>query len=124
MRIGGLGRENQGETAAGRKARWCFGKAEMVMTGPSRSNWMESAKMLGVGLEMGIVIGGMTYLGHLGDEKWGWSPWLTLGGCLGGLAVSIFNVIQQMGKAAVSGKHKTKESGIDATMNKQMKKDE
>ncbi len=38
--------------------------------------------MIGRGLEVGAVIGGLTYVGYLGDERYGTGPWLTLAGAL------------------------------------------
>jgi Putative F0F1-ATPase subunit Ca2+/Mg2+ transporter len=37
-------------------------------------------RMIGRGMEMGAVIGGLTYVGYLGDERFGTGPWLTLSG--------------------------------------------
>ncbi len=44
------------------------------------------------------MIGGMTYLGHLADERWGLTPWLSLTGCLLGLTLGIYDVMRQMKK--------------------------
>jgi len=41
-------------------------------------------KALGVGLELSMVIGGMTYCGYWLDERFGTEPWLMLlGVCIG-----------------------------------------
>jgi F0F1-type ATP synthase assembly protein I len=44
------------------------------------------------------MIGGMTYLGHLADERWGLTPWMSLAGCLLGLTLGIYDVMRQMSK--------------------------
>lgn len=54
------------------------------------------ARVLAVGIELGVVIGGSTYLGYLADERWGFSPWLTLSGTLLGLAVGVVNVVREV----------------------------
>lgn len=56
-----------------------------VMHGYDPGTW----RLMGMGLELGALIGGVTYLGHLADVKWGTHPWLaasgailsTVGGC-------------------------------------------
>lgn len=42
----------------------------------------KTQRMLGMGLEVGLVIAVMTYGGHWLDEYWDTSPWLTLTGAL------------------------------------------
>lgn len=44
----------------------------------------QDIRALGIGLELSMVIGGMTYGGYWLDERWGTGPWLMLlGVCLG-----------------------------------------
>lgn len=61
-----------------------------------RTTLAPMARVLAVGIELGVIIGGSTYLGYLADERWGWSPWLTLGGSLLGLTVGLMNVIREV----------------------------
>ena len=39
-------------------------------------------RLAGLGLELGLMIGGLTYLGHLADRRFQTDPWLTLAGVL------------------------------------------
>lgn len=64
---------------------------------PSPMGYSPSAwKMIGRGLELGAIIGGMTYLGHLGDEYWGTGPWLTLCGALMATLGGSYNLVKEM----------------------------
>ncbi|MCC7408643.1 MAG: AtpZ/AtpI family protein [Phycisphaeraceae bacterium] len=61
-----------------------------------RTTLAPMARVLAVGIELGVVIGGSTYLGYLADERWGCSPWLTLGGSLLGLTAGVMNVVREV----------------------------
>lgn len=73
----------------------------------TQSSWVGSARVLGVGLEVGIMIGGMTYLGHLADERWATTPWVTLAGCLSGLSLGIYNLVHEVRNLEKQRKNKS-----------------
>ncbi len=60
--------------------------------GYSPSAW----RMAGRGMELGLIIGGLTFLGHLGDQKWGTGPWLTLAGAILATVGGSYNLVKDM----------------------------
>lgn len=66
------------------------------MAAPASSSGWRTARVLAMGLELGVLIGGMTYLGSLGDDRWKLSPWLTLAGCLAGLTMGVGNLVREI----------------------------
>ena len=60
--------------------------------GYSPSAW----RMIGRGIEVGAIIGGLTYLGYLGDEQWETGPWLTLAGALLAMIGGSYNLAKDM----------------------------
>lgn len=52
------------------------------------------AAYLGLGLEMGLTVAGLTWLGHYLDERWGTAPWLLLTGGLVGAASALALLIR------------------------------
>ncbi len=52
--------------------------------------------MIGRGMEVGAVIGGLTYLGYLGDERYGTGPWLALTGTLMATVGGCYNLAKDM----------------------------
>lgn len=57
-------------------------------------------RLLGTGLELGVLIGGLTYLGHLGDQRWGTGPWLTLTGALVSMVGGVYNLSKEVLKTS------------------------
>lgn len=53
-------------------------------------------RMIGRGMELGLIIGGLTYLGHLGDEHWGTGPWLMLAGAILATLGGSYNLVKDM----------------------------
>jgi len=53
-------------------------------------------RMVGRGMELGAIIGGLTYLGHLGDERFGTGPWLMLTGALLATIGGCYNLAKSM----------------------------
>jgi hypothetical protein len=53
-------------------------------------------RMIGRGIELGAIIGGATFLGHLGDERWDTGPWLTLSGALLATVGGCYNLAKDM----------------------------
>lgn len=51
-------------------------------------------RLTGVGLELAVVIGGLTYVGHLIDSRYSSTPWATLAGALLGLVGGCANAIR------------------------------
>ncbi len=70
----------------------------MVKKGrPSPYGYSPSAwRMIGRGIEVGAIIGGLTYVGYLGDEKFGTDPWLTLAGALLATLGGTYNLAKDM----------------------------
>jgi putative F0F1-ATPase subunit (Ca2+/Mg2+ transporter) len=60
--------------------------------GYSPSAW----RLIGRGMELGVIIGGLTYLGHLGDEHWGTGPWLTFSGAVLATVGGSYNLVKDM----------------------------
>lgn len=52
------------------------------------------AAYLGLGLEMGLTVAGMTWLGFYLDQRWGTAPWLLLTGGLLGAASALALMIR------------------------------
>lgn len=60
-----------------------------------RASALRSAgRYLNLGLTFALAIGGMAYLGHWLDGRWGTDPWLTLAGSFLGMAVGFVNLFQ------------------------------
>ncbi len=53
-------------------------------------------RMIGRGIELGLIIGGMTFLGYLGDERWGTGPWLAFSGAMLGMLGGTYNLAKDM----------------------------
>ena len=67
-------------------------KRKRAPYGYSPSAW----KLIGRGIELGLIIGGLTYLGHLGDERWGTGPWLMLVGAVLATLGGSYNIVKDM----------------------------
>ncbi len=57
----------------------------------------KSYRVLGLGLELGLLIGGMTWLGFYLDGKFGTSPWLALSGALVATLGGSYTIYKTMG---------------------------
>ncbi len=56
-------------------------------------------KYAGLGFQMLVTIGGLSYLGHYLDKKWELStPWLTISLALFGVIASMYQVIKSLNK--------------------------
>ena len=53
-------------------------------------------QMIGRGMEMGLMIGGLTYVGHLGDQHFDTRPWLALTGALLAMIGGSYNLTKDM----------------------------
>jgi F0F1-type ATP synthase assembly protein I len=53
-------------------------------------------RMVGRGVELGAIIGGLTYLGYLGDERFATGPWLMLAGALLATVGGSYNLAKTM----------------------------
>jgi len=53
-------------------------------------------QLAGLGLELGLLIGGLTYLGYLADRKFNTSPWLTLAGTLTAMVGGCYTLAKQV----------------------------
>lgn len=60
--------------------------------GYSPSAW----RLIGRGIELGLIIGGLTYLGHLGDGHWGTGPWLAFSGAVLGTIGGSYNLAKDV----------------------------
>ena len=56
-----------------------------------------------MGLELGLIIGGLTFLGYLGDKRWGTEPWLALTGALLSTLGGCYNLIKEAAKMPTPG---------------------
>jgi len=64
---------------------------------PSPYGYSPSAwRMIGQGMEVGLIIGGLTYLGHLADQRYDTGPWLTLAGALLAMIGGSYNLAKDM----------------------------
>ena len=71
----------------------------MVSGSPTPRGYGPGAwQMIGRGLELGMIIGGLTYLGYLGDERFDTGPWLTLAGALLAMIGGSYNIAKGMFK--------------------------
>jgi F0F1-type ATP synthase assembly protein I len=59
---------------------------------PSRIPW----RLAGLGLELGMMIGGLAYLGYLADRRFDTSPWLTLTGVLTAMVGGCYALAKQV----------------------------
>ncbi|MCF8283503.1 MAG: AtpZ/AtpI family protein [Sphingobacteriales bacterium] len=56
-------------------------------------------KYAGMGFQMLVIIGGLTYLGHYLDGKWSFAtPWMTISLALFGIVASTYQIIKQLTK--------------------------
>ena len=53
-------------------------------------------QLAGLGMELGMMIGGMAYLGYLADRHFGSEPWLTLTGVLTAMAGGTYTLFKQV----------------------------
>ena len=53
-------------------------------------------KLMGMGLELGAIIGGLTFLGHLADRKLGTHPWLAFAGAMLATAGGTYNLAKEV----------------------------
>lgn len=53
-------------------------------------------RMVGRGIELGAIIGGLTFLGHLGDQRFDTGPWLTLAGAVLATVGGSYNLAKDM----------------------------
>ncbi len=67
-------------------------KGQQSPYGYSPSAW----RMIGRGMELGLVIGGLTYVGYLGDEWLDTGPWLMLAGALMATVGGSYNLAKDM----------------------------
>lgn len=49
-------------------------------------------RVLGLGLELAVAIGGLGWCGHWADERWGTGPWLVLTGITLGTVGGCWNI--------------------------------
>jgi F0F1-type ATP synthase assembly protein I len=64
--------------------------------GGSAKPKLTSARALGIGLELGTAIAGLTILGYFLDEYFDTEPTLTMIGCGLGLVGGVYNVIREV----------------------------
>ncbi len=62
------------------------------LTGPT-------ARLLGVGLELGAVIGGLTAVGYFADQAWDTGPYLALSGAVLGTSLGCYNAYRAINLA-------------------------
>ncbi len=67
-------------------------KGSTTPYGYSPSAW----RLVGRGIEVGLIIGVLTYLGHLGDQRWEAGPWLAMTGALLGMVGGVYNLAKDM----------------------------
>ncbi len=60
--------------------------------GYSPSAW----RMIGRGMELGAIIGGLTLLGHWGDQRFDTGPWLMLTGAVLATLGGSYNLAKDM----------------------------
>ncbi len=77
--------------------------------GYSPSAW----RLVGRGMEVGLIIGVLTYLGHLGDQRFETGPWLTLTGALLGMVGGVYNLAKDMLFPKKGGPGRGDDSGGD-----------
>ncbi len=53
-------------------------------------------RLVGLGLELGMMIGGMAYLGHYADQHFATSPWLTFTGVMLGMTIGCYTLARQV----------------------------
>ena len=63
----------------------------------------------GVGLTFAGIVGGMTYLGHLADAKWGTHPWLVVTGGLLGSAYGIYDLMSTILRSSDRAKRRNED---------------
>ena len=52
----------------------------------------ESGRLLGMGLELGLLIGGLAYLGYYLDGRYGTAPWLAFTGVMLAMVGGTYNL--------------------------------
>lgn len=52
----------------------------------------ESGRLLGMGLELGLLIGGLAYLGYWLDNRYGTGPWLAFTGVMLAMVGGTYNL--------------------------------
>lgn len=67
-------------------------KRQSAPYGYSPSAW----RLIGRGMELGVIIGGLTFLGHLGDERFGTGPWLMFAGAVLATVGGSYNLVKDM----------------------------
>lgn len=53
-------------------------------------------RLVGLGMELGLTIGGLSYLGYWADRRFETSPWLALVGVLLGMTVGCYTLAAQV----------------------------
>ena len=64
-------------------------------------------QLAGLGLELGLLIGGLTFLGHLADQRFGTEPWLTLAGVLLAMTGGCYTLARQVFKMNAKDKRRS-----------------
>ena len=62
----------------------------------ARSYHSSTWRYAGFGLELGLLIGGSTYLGHLADRHFGTEPWLMLTAVLLAMGGGCYTLARQV----------------------------
>ena len=60
-----------------------------------RASSPDAWRLAGMGLELGLLIGGCTYLGYLADQKFQTDPWFTLSGVLLAMGGGTYTIAKQ-----------------------------
>lgn len=60
-------------------------------------------RVMGMGMELGVLIGVLTFLGYLGDQRWDTEPWLALTGALLSTVGGVYNLSKEVMKSSKKG---------------------
>lgn len=66
-----------------------------LMAGFLGPNHARSLRAMGQGIELLIIIAGLTIVGYYADRFWGTTPWLTLSGALLGTVGGCYNAAKE-----------------------------
>jgi len=66
---------------------------------PGRVDMRQMYRTLGMGVELGVVIGGMTYVGYMVDQRYGTTPWVCAIGSMMGIIGGCYNVVKEVQKS-------------------------
>ena len=64
--------------------------------------------LMNLGVTFAVAIGGLAYVGHWLDERWGSEPWMTLLGAVLGMTVAFINLFRVVVQYSKQGQEKEK----------------